>query len=231
MSRGPLLLRPVEAAALVGDGDTVGLGGILQRRRPTELCQALATAGVRGLHVMSFLAGPETEVLAAAGAIATLTTGYVDPTSPPTATEAGLASGSMALRETSEQVFVGGLLAASAGLPFWPTFGAAGSDVAAALGLREIRCPYTDRPVLAVPATPLDVAVLHAEAATNSGAVFGPSKREFLDDADLVLARAARQVIVSVERIVADEEAVGCKTAVLAPFEVTAIVDVGTTSG
>lgn len=226
-----MFLRPDEAAATVRDGVTIGLGGILQRRRPTELCRALAASGIRGLHVMSFLAGPETEILAAAGAIETLTTGYVDPTLPPTATEAGIAAGSIALREASEHVFVGGLLAASAGLPFWPTLGAVGSDVAANLGLREIRCPYTDRPVLAVPATPLAVAVLHAETATSSGAVFGPSGREFLDDADLVLARAARQVIVEVEHVVDDAEAAGCTRAVLAPFEVTAIVHLGTPTG
>ena len=99
--------------------------------------------------------------------------------------------------------------------------------MAAALDLREIRCPYSDRPVLAVPATPLDVALLHAESATRSGAVLGPSQREFLDDADLALARAARRVIVSVDEIVADDEALGCTRAVLAPFEVTAIVPVG----
>jgi glutaconate CoA-transferase subunit A len=227
MSRGPRFLRPDEAAAMVSDGATIGLGGILQRRRPAELCRALAASGVRNLHVMSFLAGPETEFLAAAGAVAVLTTGYVDPTVPPTATEAGIASGSIVLHEASEHIFVGGLLAASAGLPFWPTLGAVGTDVAAELALREVRCPYTDRPVLAVSATPLDVAVLHAEAATESGAVLGPSEREFLDDADLALARAARQVIVSVERIVADREALGCTQAVLAPFEVTGIVHLG----
>ena len=216
-----------EAIAPVRDGMRVGLGGILGRRRPLGSCRSLVEAGIRGLHVYSFLAGAETELLVAGGAVASVTSGYLDPDARAEATESARAAGRIDWHEVSEHMFVGGLLATGAGLPFWPTLGGVGSDVAERLALRTVRCPYTDRPVLAVPATPLDVALLHAPAATEQGALLAPPERKFLDDADVTLARAARWVVVTVDRIAGTDEATGGGGAVLAPFEVDAIVCVG----
>ncbi len=213
-----------EAVGAVRADMHIGLGGVLDRLRPIALCHALARARADRLHVYSFLAGEETEILAAAGAIAVLTTGYIDPRAGATAIGTALQRGDIVLRETSEHVFVGGLLAAAGGLPFWPTLGATGSDVAAELHLRDVVCPYSGRAVLAVPATPLDVVLLHARAATASGAVLAPDHREFLDDADLTLARAAARVVVSVDRIAEPSEVAGGQRTVLAPFEVHAVV-------
>jgi glutaconate CoA-transferase subunit A len=210
------------ALAVVTDGASVGMGGVLGRRRPLAAAAALAAAGRRRLHVYSFLAGAETELLVDAGCLATLTSGYLDPAAPRLPDL--LAARGVRWNLVSEHVFVGGLRAAAAGLPFWPTLGAAGSDLVGELGLREVICPYTGRPVLAVPATPLDVAVVRADAATAGRAVLAPAEREFLDDADVGLARAARHVVVTVDRLASDGEAAGGRHTVLAPFEVDALV-------
>jgi glutaconate CoA-transferase subunit A len=206
---------------------SLGVGGVLGRRRPLAACTALAASGRRRLHLYSFLAGPETETLVAGRCVATVTSGYLDPSIATPATDAARSSGEIEWHEVSEQLFVGGLLAAANGLPFWPTLGAVGSDVAAERGVRSVACPYTGRPVLAVAATPLHVAVIHAEAATAAGAVARPRDREFLDDADVTLARAAHRVIVTAERIAEDHELAGGRWTALAPFEVDAVVVVG----
>lgn len=213
-----------EALAAVADDMSIGLGGVLGRRRPLALCAGLVAAGRTGLHAYSFLAGAEIETLVAGGAVSSITSGYFDPAGRTGAADRAIEDGRVEWREVSEQLFVGGLRAAAAGLPFWPTLGAVGSDVAERLDLREIRCPYSGRPVLAVPATPLDVTLLHAEAATQLGAVLAPVEREFLDDADVILARAAKQVIVTVDRIASADEAAGGRRTMLAPFEVAAVV-------
>ena len=201
----------------------VGLGGVLDRRRPIALCRSLVASGIDGVDVSSFLAGPETEVLAEAGAISSLTTGYIDPRAAARSTMIGVATGRIERREMSEHLFVAGLLAAGSGLPFWPTKGAAGSDVLATLGFRDVECPYTGTHVTAVPATPLDLALLHADAVTSDGAVLFPNEPEFIDDADATLARAARRVVVSTPRIV-DGSTVPSRSIALAPFEVDVIV-------
>lgn len=208
----------------LADGAHVGLGGILGRNRPLDACRSLGRAGRRGLHLYSFLAGSETEILVIAGAVASVRSGFLDPAANASATKAARADGSIVWNEVSEHVFVGGLLAAGAGLPFWPTLGGVGSDVVRTLDLREVTCPYSGRPVLAVPATPLDVAILHVAAATEYGAVLVTEEREFLDDADITLARAARRVIVTTDRIATSDEVAGGRNTVLASFEVDAVV-------
>ena len=57
--------------------------------------------------------------------------------------------------------------------------------------------------------------------------MFAPDERGFLDDADILLARAAVRVVVTVDRIASDDEAAGSGRTVLAPFEVAAVVLVG----
>lgn len=208
----------------LADGSHLGIGGVLDRNRPNELCRAVARRRPRDLHVYSFLAGAELEPLAEADAIATLSTGYLDPRAGATCTEAALNDGRIGLREMSELIYLGGLLAAAHGLPFWATHGGLGSDIVADLGLREVICPYTATPVLAVPATPIDLVLIHAEQATAEGAILVPSQREFLDDADVALVRAGRRTVATVDRLV-DPAVLGPTPAVaLMPFEVDAIV-------
>lgn len=219
-----------DVVAMISSGSRVGLGGVLDRRRPLAACSALAAAGRKDLRVWSFLAGREVQILAEADAMSQLFTGYVDPKLGPAAL-ASIDKGRVQRREMSEHIFVGGLAAASAGLPFWPTIGGTGSDVAAELGLRDVMCPYTGTRVIAVPATPLDVTILHAAAATRFGAVLGVEEREFLADADVTIARAATRVVVTVDRWF-DEALDGplVARAMLASFEVDAVVCVGMSS-
>ena len=69
-----------------------------------------------------------------------------------------------------------GLRASLAGLPFLPTRGAQGSDVATALEIREVTCPYTGETLFAAPAIRPDVALVHAEEADARGNVARPAR-------------------------------------------------------
>lgn len=204
-------------------GSTVAIGGVLDRRRPIELCRGLVATGIGGLHILSFLAGAETELLAAAGLVAELTTGYVDPGSGGADVEAGIASGTIALHEVSEHLYLGALNAAASGLPCWLTLGGAGSDVAADADLAEIRCPFTGRALLAVPAADIDLAIVHTAVAAEDGTVFAPDERAFLDDADIPLVRAARRVVVSADVVVPAGPDLA-RRGVIAGFEIDAVV-------
>ena len=115
-------------------------------------------------------------------------------------------TGSVRAFEYSEFLFVAGLRASLAGLPFLPTRGARGSDLVAELGVAEVTCPYTGERLLAAPALRPDVCVLHAEAADEQGNVLAPGARDFLFDSDQTLARASERVVVTVERIVPTDE-------------------------
>jgi glutaconate CoA-transferase subunit A len=220
-------VRTLDAAlALVADGAALGVGGVLLHRKPAAFLAALAAAGHRDLRLVTFLASLDAELLAALGALAEADVGYAgfEQLGPAPAFEAAVERGAVALREHTELQFVTGLRAAGAGLPFLPTRGGTGSAVTAERGLATVRCPYSGEELLAVPALRLDVAVIHAEAADEEGNVLAPRWPTFLHDADTVLARAARQVVVTVERLAPRAEVVAAGRTALFGFEVDAVV-------
>ncbi len=221
-------LRSLEdALALVPDGALLGLGGALLKRKPVAFLAALVAAGRDRVRAASFLASLDAELLAAHGRLAELHCGYVgfEQLGFAPAVDAATADGSLRRIDYSELLYVGGLRAAIAGLPFLPTRGAMGSQVAADLGVLPVTCPYTGEQLLAARALRPDVAVIHAEAADAEGNVLGPEQADFLFDMDASLARASRCVIVTVERVIERDQIVRTnRRTLLFGFEVDAVV-------
>jgi glutaconate CoA-transferase, subunit A len=215
------------ALGLVPDSALLGVGGALLKRKPVRFLSALAAAGRRDLRVVSFLASLDAELLAAYGCLAELHCGYVgfEQLGFAPAVNAATDAGAIRRVDYSEVMFTSGLRASLAGLPFLPTRAGIGSQVMADVGIRTVTCPYTGEQLMAAPALRPDVSVLHAAAADREGNVLGPVQADFLFDMDANLARASRQVIVTVEELVdtADTLAANRRT-LLFGFEVDAVV-------
>ena len=109
-----------DATGLVDDGARLALGGVLLRRKPIAFLAELADAGRRGLRLYSFLASLDVELLVAAVPVAEVHAGYVGFEQLGFAPAFGraVASGEVRAYEYSELVFVSGLRASGAGLPF-----------------------------------------------------------------------------------------------------------------
>jgi acyl CoA:acetate/3-ketoacid CoA transferase alpha subunit len=88
------------------------------------------------------------------------------------------------------------------GAPFLATRAGLGSELVEARGLRTVTDPYTGEDYLAVPAIRPDVAFVHAWRADEDGNVQLPWPPDHLADVDLLMARAARTTVVSVEQLV-----------------------------
>ena len=127
---------------------------MLLRRKPIAFLSALAAAGRRDLRVYSFLASLDVDLLVARGAVAEVHAGYVGFEQLGFAPAFGraVAAGEVRAFEYSELLFVSGLRASVAGVPFLPTRGARGSDLVEELGLLEVACPYSGERLLAAPA-------------------------------------------------------------------------------
>lgn len=215
-----------EAVACVSDGDRVGIGGAVLSRKPMAAVRALAALGRRGLELVTFAGSVDVEEMIGAGALAAVRSSYVGLGGHGSAPRfvGAVADEAVADLEESEWMLLGGLRAASAGMPFLPTRAGLGSDLAAARGLREVIDPYTGTPALAIPALQLDVAILHAWRADSEGNVQTPWPPDHLADVDLLIARSARTVIVTVEELVSSDEVVStARDTVLYPFEVDVI--------
>lgn len=192
-----------EAAALVPDGATVGLGGLSLNGAPMAFVRELVRREVTDLTVVAVVGGLPVEWLVAGGCVRRVVSGLVS------LEGFGLApchrravqAGSVAMEEYSEHTLICRLQAAAYGLPFVPTRAGLGTDMP---GMhpdttREDADQATGEPYLACTPLPLDFAVVHANEADEQGdARMLPS----LVWMDAELVKAAATTIVTAERLV-----------------------------
>lgn len=213
-----------EAAALVGDGSVVGLGGALSLREPMALIRELVRQGRLGLHLVGNAHGVDVDLLCGAGAVGTAELTYVG-----FEFDFGVAAnyrraceeGQVQVRESNCVTLINQLRAAAFGLPFVALGSFGGSDI---LRLhpefREMTSPLDGERVIVAPPLRPDVALLHVHYADSTG----NARIEEPLASDVLLARAAATVILSAERLVSPQE-----MRELGPnipyFEVTAVVE------
>ncbi|GAA4471037.1 CoA transferase subunit A [Phytohabitans houttuyneae] len=222
------VVSAAQAAALVADGDVVGLQAGPTQCAPMVLVRELIRAGRRDLELVCVSGGLPVDWLAAAGCLARCTFAAV------TMEHFGLCqrfrraveAGAIAVEELSETALYARLGAAARNLPFLPTRGLIGTDLlnVGNDALAVIPDPFGGPPVVACRALPLDVALLHAHRADRSGNVaMEPGVRLPTTG---TMPRAARRVVVSVERVVGTDELRKAPDRTILPgFAVDAVVE------
>ncbi|MDP9101569.1 MAG: acyl CoA--acetate/3-ketoacid CoA transferase subunit alpha [Actinomycetota bacterium] len=187
-------------------GMTLGIGGWGSRRKPMSLVRAILRSELTDLTVVSY-GGPDVGLLCAAGKVRRLVYGFVSLDSIPLEPhfQAARTSGTVEVTEYDEGMVQWALYAAACRLPFLPTRAGLGSDVMRVNpDLKTVRSPYPGgEELLAVPALPLDAALVHLNRADVRGNAqfLGPDL--YFDD---LFCAAAERAYVSCERIVPTEE-------------------------
>jgi glutaconate CoA-transferase subunit A len=194
-----------EVVAELSDGMTVGIGGWGSRRKPMSLVRAILRSGVKDLTVVSY-GGPDVGLLCAAGKVRKVIYGFVSLDSIPLEPHfrAARQSGAVEAMELDEGMLQWGLYAAALRLPFLPTRAGLGSDVMRINPeLATVTSPYDGEEVVAMPALPLDVALVHMNRAdaSGNGQFLGPDP--YFDD---LFCMAARRRFLSCERLVPTED-------------------------
>jgi glutaconate CoA-transferase, subunit A len=113
-----------------------------------------------------------------------------------------LESGTVEVCEWTNYALAVRLQAAAMGVPFLPSRSMLGTDTLARSAAKVIPCPFTGRPLVALPALYPDVAAIHVHEAD----VYGNCRIRGVTVADLELARASKRVIVTCERLIPHEE-------------------------
>jgi len=196
-----------EVVADLSSDMTIGIGGWGSRRKPMSLVRAILRSDLRDLTIVSY-GGPDVGLLCAAGKVRKLVYGFVSLDSIPLEPHFRAARQTGAIPEVvelDEGMLQWGLYAASLRLPFLPTRAGLGSDVMTVNPhLRTVHSPYDDgEELVAVPALPLDVALLHLNRADARGNAqyLGPDL--YFDD---LYAGAATKTYVSCERIIPTDD-------------------------
>jgi glutaconate CoA-transferase subunit A len=164
--------------------------------------QVLIERQVRNLHLVCVpIGGLQADLLIGAGCVATVETSAV------TLGEYGGAprfvdavrQGRIRVLDATCPAIYAGLQAAEKGVPFLPLRGLIGSDVLRYRGdWKLIENPYDSADELvAIAAITPDIALFHAPLADRFGNVFIGTQRELM-----LMAHAAQQTLVSVERLV-----------------------------
>ncbi|MGE3272909.1 MAG: CoA transferase subunit A [Chloroflexota bacterium] len=190
-----------EAIATINDGSTIALGGNTLHRAPAAAVHELIRQHRHGLHLVKTAGAYDIDLLCGLGCAASVSAGFVG-----YETVFGLApmyrraveAGTVEAREHACYTIIAGLRAASQGVPFMPVNGLQGSDLTELRAFASVRDPYTDQHVLVVPSIVPDVAIIHVQEADAEGnaRIWGSV---FEDE---LMARAARQVIITTERLV-----------------------------
>jgi glutaconate CoA-transferase subunit A len=194
-----------EVVTELSDGMTVGIGGWGSRRKPMSLVRAILRSDVKDLTVVAY-GGPDVGLLCAAGKVRKVIYGFVSLDSIPLEPHFRSArqSGSVEAMELDEGMLQWGLYAAALRLPFLPTRAGLGSDVMRINPeLATVTSPYDGEEVVAMPALPLDVALVHMNRAdaSGNGQFLGPDP--YFDD---LFCMAARRRFLSCERLVPTED-------------------------
>lgn len=195
-----------ELLAELRDGMTIGIGGWGSRRKPMSMVRAILRSSLRDLTIVSY-GGPDVGLLCAAGKVKKVVYGFVSLDSIPLEPHFRIARQGAAIEavELDEGMLQWGLYAAGIRLPFLPTRAGLGSDVMKINPhLKLVKSPYQDgEELVAMPALPLDVALIHMNRADSrgNGQFLGPDP--YFDD---LFCMAAERRFMSCEKIVATED-------------------------
>ncbi len=196
---------------LVHDGDYLATGGFGVCRIPTAICHEILRQKKQNLSFSGHTATHDFQIFCAGNltgrgqTLAKLDAAYV------VGLEArGLSpharrvmeSGNVEVVEWSNYTLALRYTAAAMGVPFVPARSLLGTDTLANCPAKTIECPYTGEKLVAVPALYPDVAAIHVHEADR----YGNCRFTGTSVSDIELARAAKRLIITCERLVPHEE-------------------------
>lgn len=198
-------------ARLVHDGDYLAVGGFGAARLPTAVVHEIVRQGKQDLAFAGHTATHDFQILCAGNltgrgkTLSRVDVAYVvglEARGLSPHARRVLESGEVECTEWSNYTLALRFKAAAMGVPFLPARSLLGTDTFRYSAARAITCPFTGERLLAVPALYPDVAAIHVHEADR----YGNCRVRGTTVADLDLARAAKKLIVTCERLVPHEE-------------------------
>lgn len=208
---------------LIHDGDYVALGGFGGDRIPSAIMHEILRQRLQNLGFAGHTATHTFQVLAAGNLLGTgKTLARVDISYVVGLEARGLSAHSRRVMESGELEFTEWsnyslalrLKAAAMGVPFLPARCLLGTDTFVHSAARLITCPFTHQKLVAVPALFPDVAAIHVPEADR----YGNCRLRGTSVSDLDLARAAKRLIITCERLIPEEEIRSDPTRTVIPF-------------
>jgi glutaconate CoA-transferase subunit A len=189
------------------DGMTIGIAGWGSRRKPMSIVRAILRSDLKDLTIVAY-GGPDVGMLCATGQARKVVYGFVslDSIALEPHFRSARQNATIEAMELDEGMLQWGLRAAAMRVSFLPCRAGLGSAIMEINpGLKTVTSPYDGQQLVAMPALPLDVALLHANRADTRGNAQYLGNDWYFDD---LFAMAAERTFVSCERVVEPGELV-----------------------
>jgi len=210
-------------ARLIADGDYLAIGGFGSDRLPTAVVHEILRQGKRDLSLAGHTATHDFQILCAGNmmcrgkTLARVEIAYVvglEARGLSPHARRVLESGEVQCTEWTNYTLAVRFKAAAMGLPFLPARTMLGTDTFRKSGARAIACPFTGETLVALPALYPDVAVIHVHEADR----YGNCRIRGVTIADFDLARAAKKLIITCERLIPSDEIRSDPSRTIIPF-------------
>jgi glutaconate CoA-transferase subunit A len=211
---------------LLKDGDYIAIGGFGANRIPTAILHEICRQGKKNLAFAGHTSTHDMQILVAGNCIDRLDVAYIiglEARGLSHSSRRAVESGKIKLTEWTNATLSWRIKAAAMGLSFLPARTIMGTDTFTYSGAKEITCPFTKQKYAAHPALYPDFAAIHVHECDIYGNahVYGAS----VSDQDL--AKAAKRVVITTEKIIPIDEIRRQPHATFIPFWcVDAVVEV-----
>jgi glutaconate CoA-transferase subunit A len=189
----------------VSDGDYLAVGGFGTNRIPTALLHEVLRQRRTHLGLSGHTATHDFQILAAGGALDRVDVAYVvglEARGLSRAARRLFEEAKVEVAEWTNAALAWRYKAAVMGVPFIPARTMLGTDTFRKSAAKTITCPYTGMKLVALPALFPDVAFIHVHRSDK----YGNAQIDGITVADFDVARAAKRVILTTERLVPQDE-------------------------
>jgi glutaconate CoA-transferase subunit A len=198
-------------ARLVRDGDYLAVGGFGVDRLPTAVMHEILRQGKQDLALAGHTATHDFQILCAGNltgrgrTLARVDIAYViglEARGLSPHARRVMESGEVEFTEWTNYALAVRLRAAAMGVPFLPARMMLGTDTFRHSAAKVVECPFTGQRLLALPALYPDVAAIHVHEAD----CHGNCRIRGTTVADFDLARAAKRLVITCERLIPSDE-------------------------
>lgn len=202
---------------LTQDGDYLVVGGFGVARIPTAVCHELVREGRKNMGLAGHTATHDFQILCVGKVFNRCDVAYViglEARGLSPNARRYMESGEVEVSEWTNYSLSARLKAAAMGVSFVPTRNVVGTDTFKYSGAKLVTCPFTGALYVAMPALYPDVGAIHVHEAD----IYGNCRMRGITVSDLDLARAAKKLIVTTERIISNKEIRRDPTSTVIPY-------------
>lgn len=201
----------------VKDGEYLAIGGFGANRIPTAVCHEILRQKKKEMAFAGHTSTHDFQILAAGEVFNRCDIAYIiglEARGLSSNARKYIESGKVECCEWTNYALACRFKAAAMGVSFIPARNIMGTNTFEHSAAKVIECPYTNEPYVLYPACWPDVAAIHVHEAD----IYGNCRINGISVSDLDLARAAKRLIVTCERLVPNEHIRNEPTYTVVPY-------------